>query len=161
MAHFKLNDSDETFLKIPDDGILLFTGASGTETWIEREYDVVVRIGIKSVATATANAATLGVRIDIGEDSAKGQDGPAPAETQLHASQAVQVLVKAGQRLAIKAYPHADNAQILRTVVWAGDLPSAPASRGIDERRQFADRPAANGSSDGFPEQPANQPAHS
>jgi len=124
MAHFKLNDADETFLAIPDDGVLLFTGASGTETWIERDRDVVVRIGIKSVALATANAATLGVRIDIGDDSAQGQDGPAPIDTQLHASQAVQVLVKAGQRVAIKAYPHADNAQILRTVVWAGDLKS-------------------------------------
>jgi len=157
MAHFKLNEADETFLKIPDDGVLLFTGASGTETWIEREHDVVVRIGIKSVATATANAATLGVRIDIGEDSAKGQDGPAPIETQLHASQAVQVLVKAGQRLAIKAYPHADNAQILRTVVWAGDLDSAPASRAAQERKSFADGAKANGANDGFPEPPTQQ----
>jgi hypothetical protein len=127
MAHIKLNETDENFLKIPDDGVLLFTGASGTETWIERERDVVVRIGIKSVAAATSDAAILGVRIDIGDDSAKGQDGPAPVETSLHASQAVQVLVKAGQRLSIKAYPHAENARILRTVVWAGDLAQAPA----------------------------------
>jgi len=158
MAHFKLNEADESFLKIPDDGVLLFTGASGTETWIERDRDSVVRVGIKSVATATANAATLGVRIDIGDDSAKGQDGPAPIETQLHASQAVQVLVKAGQRLSIKAYPHADNAQILRTVVWAGDLqPTYP----VESKAEADARARANGEAAGFPEPPRGQTPHS
>jgi hypothetical protein len=40
----------------------------------------------------------------------------------------VQVLVKGGERIAFKDYPTAENAQILRTVVWASDLKSdAPA----------------------------------
>ncbi|MEJ0064619.1 MAG: hypothetical protein WDM85_03660 [Caulobacteraceae bacterium] len=40
----------------------------------------------------------------------------------------MQVLVKGGERVAFKAYPTANNAQILRTVVWASDLKSdAPA----------------------------------
>src|SRR5580693_2966964 len=119
-AHFKLTEEDDGFLAAPQGASLLFSGASGTETWIERAADVVVRIGIKSVGVAT----------DVGDHAAKGQDGPAPIEYRLSASQSVQVLVKAGERVAFKAYPTADNAQILRTVVWASDLKSETPTRG-------------------------------
>jgi hypothetical protein len=132
MAHFKLNDADEKFLALPADGVLIFAGASGTETWIERTCDTVVRIGIKSAAIATSDGGMLEVCIEIGQDTARGHDGPASLETQLRASQAVQVLVKAGQRLAFKAYPKATSAQVLRTVVWAADLKS---DHGFDEPR--------------------------
>ena len=128
MATYKLHEADETFLNIPQDGTMLFAGTSGTETWIERERDTVVRLVVKSVGVATADGGALQVVIDIGPDSAKGQDGPAAADTPLRASQSVQVLVKAGQRLAFKAYPKAEGAQVLRTVVWAGDLKVEAAS---------------------------------
>lgn len=149
MTNNKLNDADEKFIQLPPDGVLIFAGAGGAETWIERDRDVVVRIGIKSVAVATDDDATLEVCIDIGDDRAKGQDGPAPLESQLRASQGVQVLVKAGQRLAFKAYPVAREAQILRTVVWSADLKSEPAWSEGGERpepsRSANSLPAAEG----------------
>jgi hypothetical protein len=122
MAHFKLSDVDEKFLHTPQDATLVFAGASGTETFIERDRDTVVRISIKSIAVATTDGGSLQVCIDIDGQSASGQDGPAEIETQLRASQGVQVLVKAGQRLAFKAYPKASNAQVLRTIVWTADM---------------------------------------
>jgi hypothetical protein len=123
MARFKMTDIDDAFLAVPRDASLIFAGAGGTETWIERDHDVVVRIGVKSVAIAVADGGSLEVCIDIDGRSAKGQDGPAPIESQLRTSQSVQVLVKAGERLAFKAYPTAADAQILRTIVWAADAP--------------------------------------
>jgi hypothetical protein len=122
MTHFKLNDVDEHFLQVPQDAMLIFDGASGTETWIERDSDATVRLAIHSVAVATADAATLQVCIEVAGASAKGEDGPAPADFQLRAGQSVQMVVKAGERLNFKAYPTATNAQVLRTVVWAADL---------------------------------------
>jgi uncharacterized protein (TIGR02284 family) len=122
MAHFKLDEATEDFLKPPQEGTILFAGASGTETWVERDRDMVVRLAIKSAAVATADGGALDVCIEIGGDSARGRDGPAAIETQLRASQSVQVLVKAGARLAFKAYPTASDAQVLRTIVWATDL---------------------------------------
>ena len=133
MAHFKLNEDDDRFLQVPQDATLIFAGLGGTETWIERAEDQVVRIGVKSVGVATAVGGALEVCVEIGPDVAKGQDGPAAAETQLRASQAVQTLVKAGQRLAFKAYPNPTSAHVLRTVVWAADMP-APRKNGHDER---------------------------
>jgi hypothetical protein len=124
MARFKLNEADEEFLKLPQGAALISAGSSGTQTWIERDRDVVVHIAIKSVAMVTADGGTLQVCIEIGGDSAKGEDGPLPLESQLHASQSVQVLVKAGERLAFKAYPIAKNAQVLKTIVWAADFKS-------------------------------------
>jgi hypothetical protein len=121
-AHFKLTDDDDRFLAAPQGASMLFAGASGTETWIERSEDAVVRIGVQSVAVATANEGTLAVCIEVGGQAAKGQDGPAPIEYRLTASQSVQVLVKGGERVAFKAYPTAENAHVLRTVVWASDL---------------------------------------
>lgn len=125
MAHFKLNDVDEKFLILPQGATLIFAGTSGTETWIERERDTVVRISVKSVAVATSGDGALEACIEIAGASAKGKDGPAPIETQLRVSQSVQVLVKAGERLAFKAYPTASNAQLLRTIVWTSDLERA------------------------------------
>ncbi len=122
MAHFKLNDVDEKFLHTPQDATLIFAGASGTETFIERERDTVVRISIKSVAVATADGGSLEVVIELDGQTASGQDGPAPIESQLRASQGVQVLVKAGQRLAFKAYPKTSSAQVMRTIVWTADM---------------------------------------
>jgi len=122
MAHFKLSDVDEKFLHTPQDATLVFAGASGTETFIERDRDTVVRISVKSIAVATADGGSLQVCIDIDGQSASGQDGPAEIEAQLRASQGVQVLVKAGQRLAFKAYPKASNAHVLRTIVWTADM---------------------------------------
>jgi hypothetical protein len=122
MARYKLNDADENFLKIPLDAQVIFAGAGGTETWIERDRDSVVRIEVKAIAVASADGGTLRACIQIGEDCAKGEDGPLPADGPLRASQSVQTLVKAGQRLAFKAYPEAANAQVIRTIVWAADL---------------------------------------
>jgi hypothetical protein len=124
MARFKLNDADEDFLKLPQGAALISAGSSGTQTWIERDRDMVVHIAIKSVAVATAEGGTLEVCIEMGGEFAKGQDGPLPIEAQLRASQGVQVLVKAGQRLAFKAYPVATNAEVLKTIVWAADFKS-------------------------------------
>jgi hypothetical protein len=128
MAHFKLNEDDDHFLQVPQDATLIFAGLGGTETWIERAQDQVVRIGVKSVGVATAGGGALEVCVEIGSDVAKGQDGPAAAESQLRASQAVQTLVKAGERLAFRAYPKATDAHVLRTVVWAADM-TPPQSR--------------------------------
>jgi hypothetical protein len=133
MARFKLSDADENFLKMPQGGALISAGSSGTETWIERDRDMVVHISIKSVAVATADGGTLQVCIDVGGDTAKGQDGPLPIESQLQASQSVQVMVKAGQRLAFKAYPVAHEAEVLKTIVWAADFKSEKEAEAVDQ----------------------------
>ncbi len=121
-AHFKLSEEDQTFLAIPNGASVLFAGTTGTQTWIERAQDGVVRIGIQSVAIATAEGGALAVSIEVGDHAAKGEDGPAPIEHHLNASQSVQLLVKAGERIAFRAFPTGQGAQVLRTVVWASDL---------------------------------------
>jgi hypothetical protein len=133
MAHPKLTDDDERFVQVPADGVLMFAGASGTDTWIEREPDVTVRLIAKSVAFATGDGATLEMCIDVKDGCARGQDGPAPADHHLRASQSVQVVVKAGERLAFKAYPKASNATVLRTVVCAADVRPAGAEPTKDQ----------------------------
>ncbi len=133
MAHHKLNGDDDKFIQAPRDAVLVFAGASGTESWIERDVDTTVRLIIKSVAAATSDGATLQVCIEVGDSIAKGEDGPAPIESQLRASQSVQVVVKAGQRLNFKAYPKATNALVLRTVVFAADVRPAVAHAAIDD----------------------------
>jgi hypothetical protein len=122
MAHHKLNEDDDAFLQVPQDATLIFAGLGGTETWIERAADSVVRIGVKSVGVATSGGGALEVCVAINGDTAKGQDGPSPLDAQLRASQAVQVLVKAGERVSFKAFPNPSDAQVLRTVVWAADM---------------------------------------
>ncbi len=148
MAHLKLNEDDDHFLQVPKDATLIFAGLGGTETWIERAEDSVVRIGVKSVGVATSGGGALEVCVAINGDIAKGQDGPSPLDAQLRASQAVQVLVKAGEKVAFKAYPNPSGAQVLRTVVWAADM--------VPEQ---AAKPATNGH-DQQPAQPSGAPAH-
>jgi hypothetical protein len=121
-AHFKLTEADNTFIGAPQGAAVLFSGSSGTQTWIERAQDGVVRIAIQCVGVATMEGGTLAVSIEVGDQIAKGEDGPAPAETHLHASQSVQLLVKAGERVSFKAYPSGQSVHVLRTVVWASDL---------------------------------------
>ena len=126
MAHFKLSEEAETFLALPEEATLIFAGTDGTETWIERKKDTIVRISMKSVAVALSDSGVLEARIEIGGDSAKGLDGPLPVEAQLRVSQSVQVLVKAGERLAFKAYPTTREAQLQRTIVWTSDFEHEP-----------------------------------
>ena len=122
MAHFKLQEDDHAFLNVPDGAVMVAAGVSGAETWIERDKDVTVRIVLQSVAVATGDDARLEAVIDIGEGSARGEDGPAAADSHLQAMQSVQVVVKQGERLSFKAYPRAINAKVMRTVVYTADL---------------------------------------
>lgn len=159
MAHLRLNDDDQEFLSLPQGAALVFAGASGTQTWIERERDTVVRLAVKSVAVALANAATLEVVIEIGADSARGKDGPAPSDTQLRASQAVQLLVRAGERTSFRAYPVADDAHVLRTIVWTEDVrteASTSTARVSHEPRASEPRPSEH-----YPSEPRSVDATS
>jgi uncharacterized protein (TIGR02284 family) len=121
-AHYKLSEQDTHFLDVPKGAEIIFSGSSGTQTWIERAQETVVRIGIQTVGVAIGEGASLSVCIEVGDQSALGEDGPAALETHLNASQSVQLVVKPGDRVAFKAYPKAENVQVLRTVVWASDL---------------------------------------
>ncbi|HEX4179931.1 MAG TPA: hypothetical protein VHY32_04000 [Caulobacteraceae bacterium] len=144
MAHFKLSDQDDNFLQVPQDAVLVFAGASGTETFIERDRDVTVRIVVKAVGVAMADDGVLEVAIELGDARARGQDGPFPNESTLRASQSVQVVVKAGERLAFKAYPTATNVKVLRTVVCTADMPSAEVQF-AESRPGAHDAAASNG----------------
>jgi hypothetical protein len=126
MAHLKINDDDEKFVQAPEGATLVFAGASGTETWIERDRDATVRIIVKTVGVATADGGVLEACIEVEGGRAHGQDGPVSADTRLRASQSVQVVVRAGQKLNFKAYPVATHAAVLRTVVCTADLVAAP-----------------------------------
>jgi hypothetical protein len=130
MATHKLNEDDDRFVQVPADAVLMFAGSSGTETWLERERDTTVRIIAKAVAVATAEGGTLEMCIEVKDGCARGQDGPAPADARLRASQSVQVVVKAGERLAFKAYPKANHAAVLRTVVSAAEVKPLSAEHG-------------------------------
>jgi hypothetical protein len=121
MANFKLHDDDTSFLDVPQGAVMVSSGVSGTETWIERSQDATVRIVMQTVAVATSDDAKLEACIDINGGAAKGEDGPMPAESHLKAMQSVQVVVKQGERLNFKAYPQATNAKVLRTVVYTAD----------------------------------------
>lgn len=118
----KLDSRDEDFLRAPQGATVLFAGTSGTETWIERDRDLTVEIGIRSVGIATADSGCLTVSIEVGDHTAKGLDGGvSEAAATLRASQSVQVLVKAGERLTFKAFPTPSNCRILRTTVFVAD----------------------------------------
>jgi hypothetical protein len=121
-AHFKLSEQDGQFLGVPNGAEIIFSGSSGTQTWIERAQEGVVRIGIQAVGVAIGEGGSLSVCIEVGDQSALGEDGPAPIETHLNASQSVQLVVRPGERVAFKAYPKGENVQVLRTIVWAADL---------------------------------------
>ncbi len=122
MAHFKLNETDDTFLEVPQGALLVSSGTNGTESWLERDKDVTVRIVISTVAIATSDGATLTARIDVNGASASAEDGPASADTHLQAVQSVQVVVKAGERVSFKAGPQATGAKLMKTVVYASDV---------------------------------------
>jgi hypothetical protein len=83
------------------------------------------------VAVATGEGGSLEVCIELDGAVAKGRDGPAPTDYRLSAGQSVEVMVKGGERLSFKAFPTADHAMILRTIVWAADI-KPPAVRRMD-----------------------------
>jgi uncharacterized protein (TIGR02284 family) len=122
---FQLSDDDNRLLEAPAGAAVLFAGADGTESRIARSADTVVRIGIQAVAVATSEGGSLSVAIEAGDSSSKGRDGPAPIERRLAANQSVEVLVKAGVALPFKAHATAQDAQLLRTVVWSLDVGGA------------------------------------
>jgi hypothetical protein len=141
-AHFKLDEEEAHFLAAPEGAAQLFAGASGTETWIERAEDTVVRLSVQAVAVATGEGGSLEVCIELNGAAAKGRDGPAPTDYRLSAGQSVEVMVKGGERLSFKAYPTAQNAMILRTVVWASDM-KRPAAPALDSAGHSVGRAAA------------------
>ena len=51
-THYKLNEEDDTFLNIPQGAVMVSSGTSGTESWLEREKDVTVRVVVATVAQA-------------------------------------------------------------------------------------------------------------
>ena len=62
-ARYKVNDDEEQFLAAPAGASLLFAGSSGTESWIERAEDTVVRLGMQAVAVATSEGGVLELAI--------------------------------------------------------------------------------------------------
>jgi uncharacterized protein (TIGR02284 family) len=124
-GHFNLSDEDNSFLAAPGGSTVLSTGVGGMESSIERSEDTVVRIGIRAVAVALAQGGSLAVEIAAGGESASGRDGPAPIEHHLAASQSLEVLVKAGVALQIRAEATPQDAQLLRIVVWSQDCGEA------------------------------------
>ena len=122
MAHLKLNETDDSFLEVPAGAIMVSSGTNGTESWLEREKDVTVRLVIASVAIATSDGATLQALIEVNGASAKAEDGPASADTHLQAVQSVQLMVKQGERINFKAHPDASGAKVMKTVVYTSDV---------------------------------------
>ena len=143
-GHFTLTDADNGFLESPPGSVVLSTGSAGTETTLQRSQDTVVRIGIQAVAVATSQGGSLTVTIEAGGGGAwsKGNDGPAPLEHHLAVGQSVDVPVKAGAALPLKAYATPSDAQLLRTVVWSLDLGDAAQPAGDEARAASID--AAN-----------------
>lgn len=126
MAHAdKLNESDEGFLEPPDGALVLGQGVNGAETWIERDRTATVRIVVSTVAVATGGQGTLNAVIEMADGAARAQDGPRHADDHhqhLQAVISVQAVVKEGERLKFKAYPQAQGARVLRTVVYTTDV---------------------------------------
>ncbi len=122
MAHFKLNETDDSFLEVPQGATLVSSGTNGTESWLEREKDITVRLVVATVAIATSDGARLQATIEVGDALAKAEDGPASSDTHLQAIQSVQLMVKQGERINFKATPEVTGARIMKTVVYTGDL---------------------------------------
>ncbi len=122
MATPKLNEQDDQFLETPQGAAMISSGANGTESWLERDKDVTVRLVISTVAVATSDGASLEAIIEIEGAAAKAQDGPSPHDTHLQAVQSVQIVVKEGQRVSFRAYPQATSAKVLKTVVYTADM---------------------------------------
>jgi uncharacterized protein (TIGR02284 family) len=124
-GRFELNDADNRFLAVPAGAAVLSAGSSGTEGRIQRSEETVVRIGIQSVAVATSQGGRLSLSIEAGGNASSGHDGPGQIEQHLTASGSLEVLVKAGDALAFKAWATPEDAQLLRTVVWSIDVAGA------------------------------------
>jgi hypothetical protein len=122
MAHFKLTEEDDEFLKSPNGSVLVASGTDGAETWLERDKDTTVRIMVATVGVATTDGATLEAAIEVDGERASGRAGPAQADTHLQALQSVQVVLKPDQRLRFKAYPIASGVRLLKTVIHTADL---------------------------------------
>ena len=129
MANDKLTDEDDAFLALPKDALLLSSGVSGAETWVERDKTATVRLVVSTVAVATGSAATLKAVIDLGGgDHAIAEDGPASPDDhhrRLQATVSVQVVVREGERLKFRAYPEPQGARVLKTVVYAAEIKAA------------------------------------
>ena len=124
MAHDKLNESDDGFLDLPQGAVQVSAGVNGTESFLERDKTATVRLVISTVAVANAGGSTLDAVIEVGGEVARAQDGPVSHDHHQHlqAVQSVQVVVKEGERLKFKAYPQAQGARVLRTVVYTADV---------------------------------------
>ena len=125
MAHDKLNESDDGFLAPPSGAMLVAQGVDGAESWIERDKTATVRIVVASVAVATHGAATLAAVIETDGGAAHALDGPRSSEDHhqhLQAVVSVQAVVREGERLKFKAYPRAEGARVLRTVVYTTEV---------------------------------------
>lgn len=126
MAHAdKLNETDDTFLSLPQGALLLGQGVNGAETWIERDKTATVRIVVASVAVFTHGQGTLDAVIEIDGGAARAQDGPRSSEDHhqhLQATVSVQVVAREGERLKFKAYPEPQGARVLRTIVYSTEV---------------------------------------
>ncbi len=120
----KLNETDDGFLEPPDGALLLAQGVNGAETWIERDRTSTVRIVVATVAVVVNGPATLDAVIEMDGGTARAQDGPRGSDDHQHlqATVSVQAVVKEGERLSFKAYPQAQGARVLRTVVFTTDV---------------------------------------
>ena len=130
MAHDKLNESDEGFIDLPSGAVQVSAGVNGTESFLERDTTATVRLVISTVAVAAAGGSTLDAVIEVDGETARAQDGPINSDHHQHlqAVQSVQVVVKEGERVRFKAYPQAQGARVLRTVVYTSDI--RPPSKG-------------------------------
>ena len=66
--------------------------------------------------------------IEAGDGSARAEDGPRSADDHhqhLQAEVSVQAVVKEGERLKFRAYPNAQGARVLRTLVYTQDVKPA------------------------------------
>lgn len=126
MAHHdKLNESDEGFLEPPGGAMVLGQGVNGAETWIERDRTSTVRIVVATVAVATGGQGTLDAVIETEGAAAHAQDGPRSSDDthqHLQAVVSIHAVVKEGEKLKFKAYPQAQGARVLRTVVYTTDV---------------------------------------
>ncbi len=128
MAHDKLNESDDGFLELPEGALRISSGVNGADTWIERATTTTVRIVVTTVAIAASGQSTLEAVIETGDGAARAEDGPRSPDDHhqhLQAEVSVQVVVKEGERLKFRAYPNAQGARVLRTLVYTHDVKPA------------------------------------
>jgi uncharacterized protein (TIGR02284 family) len=140
-GRLELTEEDNKFLEPPEGSTVLAAGSGGMEGRIERATDTVVRIGVQSVAVATAQGGGLSISIEAGGAKAEGRDGPAPMERRLSASGSLEVLVKSGVAITYRAQATPTDAQLLRTIVWSLDLGDSAATT-VDAAPAAATEPA-------------------